>query len=410
MPAEVNEIRQGRSGAVLGAILAVGLFLFPAVGAVSKQAMAPLAIALVAGLLIATLRTAPRAALPWPPVTAVFAAFALYVAAVHLPPTLGGGSPAETVTKLAMLALVLWLASAAWTSLAAVTRLDRVALWALAGLALGSLLVLIELGFDSPLHRLSDGLGPEVKVDPARNNRPAVALLLLSLPLAGLLARRVGGRHALVALLLGVAPVLGGQSAAGWVAGALAVAVFLVARRRPGPVLVLGGALTACFIVAAPMILASAYQVATRHEIRMPLSFTDRLEIWDHAADAVTHAPWLGQGLGAVKHLPLSDEQRDRYRFHKAPSTHAHNAALQIWVEFGAVGVAAGLALLGLGAMAVRRMDREAQAVALSTVAALLAIGMLSFGVWQETWLGLIGTTVTLLRLAALPVGPEPPA
>lgn len=387
-------------------MLAVGLFLFPTVGAASKQAMAPLAIALAAGLLAATLWRNPRAASPARPVALLFAAFVTYVAAVHLPPALGEPGSAETLSKLAMLAMVLWLAAAGWTGPAASARLDRVALAGFGGLALGALFLLVELSFDAPLHRLSDGLGSAVTVDPARYNRPVVALLLLSLPLAGLLARRVGWRPAVAALLLGVAPAAGSDSAAGWLAAAVAAMVYLASRWRPGAVLLLGGALTLGFAVAAPPLLATAYQVATRHEIRMPLSFADRLEIWDHAADAVAGAPWLGQGLGSVRHLPLTDEQRDRYRFHKAPSTHAHNAALQIWVEFGAVGIAAGLALLGIGGAAIRRMDRHAQATALATAAALLVVGMLSFGLWQETWLGLIGVTVALLRLAALPVAP----
>ena len=384
-------------------MLSAGLFLYPAVGAASKQALAPLAIALAAALLAVTLWRDRCAALPSRAVGLLFGAFLAYVAAVHLPPAPGVAGIGETLEKIGMLAVVLWLAAGGWTRVAAGARLDRVALWALAGLALGSLFLLIELGFDAPLHRLSDGLGPAVTVDAARYNRPAVALLLLCLPLAGLLTRRVGTRHAAAAVLLGVAPVLAGDSAAGWLAAAAAALVYAAARLRPGAVLAVGGALTLVMVVAAPPILSTAYQVAVRHEIRMPLSFTDRLEIWDHAAAEVAKAPLLGHGLGAVRSLPLTDEQRARYRFHKAPSTHAHNAALQLWVEFGAVGIAAGLALLGIAAAAVRRMDRSAQATALATAAALLVIGMLSFGLWQETWLGLIGVTVALLRLAALP-------
>ncbi|MEQ8818270.1 MAG: O-antigen ligase family protein [Thalassobaculum sp.] len=389
-------------------MLSAGLFLFPAIGAASKQALAPLAIALAAALLALTLWRDRRAALPSPSVGLLFVAFFGYVAAVHLPPAPGIAGIGETLEKFGMLAVVLWLAAAGWTRVAACARLDRVAMWTLGGLALGSLFLLIELGFDAPLHRLADGLGPAATVDPARYNRPAVAMLLLCLPLAGLLARRVGRRHAAVALLLGAAPVLGGDSAAGWLAAAAAALVYAAARLRPGAVLAVGGVLTLVMIVAAPPILATAYQIATRHEIRMPLSFTDRLEIWDHAAAEVAKAPVLGHGLGAVRSLPLTDEQRARYRFHKAPSTHAHNAALQLWVEFGAVGIAAGLALLGIAAAAIRRLDRSAQATALATAAALLVIAMLSFGLWQETWLGLIGVTLALLRLAALPVDRAP--
>lgn len=394
----------GRSAA---AVLSVGLLLFPAVGSAAKQAMAPLAIALAVALLAVTLRFDRRAALPARGVAMLYAGFAAYVAFLHLPPELGGPGSGETITKLAMLAVVLWLASGGWTAIAGAAGLGRIAQWALGGLAVGSGFLLVELVFDSPIHRLADGLDWSVRVDPSRHNRPAVALLLLSLPLAGLLARRVGGRHAAAAIALGIAPALIGQSAAGWLAACVAAAVFIPARRWPRATLAVGGILVVGFVVAAPPILATAYRVTRQHEVAMPLSFADRLEIWDHAADAVGDAPWTGRGLGAVSHLPMSEEQRARYVFHKAPATHGHNAAIQLWVEFGAVGIAFGIAVLATGAAAIRRMDDRTRPVALATASALLVVAMLSFGVWQETWLGLIGVTIAMLRLAALPPEPE---
>ncbi|MEQ8397442.1 O-antigen ligase family protein [Thalassobaculum sp.] len=375
----------------------------------AKQAMAPLSIALALGLLVVTLCNQRRSALPSFSVAVLFAVFLAYVAGAHLPPALGEPDWTETVVKLGMLAVVLWLASADWTGSIRPDRLAYIALWALAGLAIGSAFLLVELTFDSPFRRLSDGLAASVVIDPARYNRPAVALLLLSLPLAGLLARYVGRRHAVTALLLGLAPALAGQSAAGWLAALVATLVYAAARWHSGAVLVAGSVLTVGLVVGAPPLLTAAYHTAVRQEIAMPLSFTDRLEIWDHASDAIRQAPWIGQGLGSVRHLPLSDEQRSRYRYHKAPATHAHNAALQIWVEFGAIGIAAGLALLGIGAGAIRRMDRNAQPVALATASALLVIAMVSFGLWQETWMGLIGVTVVVVRLAAQPTGASRP-
>lgn len=375
----------------------------------AKQAMAPLSIALALGLLVVTLCNQRRSALPSLSVAVLFAVFLAYVAGAHLPPALGEPDWTETIVKLGMLAVILWLASADWTGPIRPDRLAYIAGWALAGLAIGSAFLLVELTFDSPFRRLSDGLAASVVIDPARYNRPAVALLLLSLPLAGLLARNVGRRHAITALLLGLAPALAGQSAAGWLAALVATLVYAAARWRSGAVLVAGSVLTVGLVVGAPPLLTAAYQTAVRQEIAMPLSFTDRLEIWDHASDAIRQAPWIGQGLGSVRHLPLSDEQRSRYRYHKAPATHAHNAALQIWVEFGAIGIVAGLALLGIGAGAIRRMDRNAQPIALATASALLVIAMVSFGLWQETWMGLIGVTVVVVRLAAQPAGTSRP-
>lgn len=387
-------------------MLCAGLLLFPSIGAVSKQAMAPVAIVLAVALFAATLRADRRAALPALPVAAVFAILAAYVAVLHLPPELGNGGVGETLTKLAMLALVLWLTSAGWPRAVDSRHLGTIALFGLSGLAVGAAFLLVELLFDAPIHRLVEGLDASVFVDASRYNRPAVALLLLSLPLAGLLAGQVGRSHAAVALTLGVGPAMLADSAAGWLAAAVAAVVYASARPAPRAVLLAGSLVTAAFVVAAPLLLPAAHRTAVERGTELPLSFTHRLEIWDHAAGAVAEAPLFGTGLGSVKHLPMTDAERDRYRVHKAPSTHGHNAAIQVWVEFGAVGIAAGLALLGIAARAIGRMDRTAQPVALAATAALLVIAMLSFGVWQETWLGMIAVTVLLMRLAALPERP----
>lgn len=392
--------------AALATVLGAGLLLFPSVGAASKQAMAPIAIVLAVAMIAATIRAERRAALPSRPTAMLLAGFLAYVAVVHLPPALGDGGSSETLAKLAVLALVLWLASAGWPRAIEISRLRAVALWGLAGLGLGSGFLLVELLLDSPFHRLADRLDASVFIDSARHNRPAVALLLVSLPLAGLLARRVGRGPAAIALALGVVPAVIADSAAGWLAAAVAAVAWAAARLSPRAVLLAGGALTTVLVVAAPLLLPAAYRASVDRAIEMPLSFTDRLEIWDHAAGAVAAAPWLGTGLGSVKHLPLTDAQRDRYRFHKAPSPHGHNAAIQIWVEFGAVGIAAALALLAIAARAIARMDRDAQPAALAATAALLVVAMLSFGVWQETWLGMIAVTVVLVRLTALPERP----
>src|SRR3546814_9483007 len=68
--------------AAVAAVLCAGLLLFPAVGAASKQAMAPIAIVLALALLAAILLADRRAALPSRPVALLFAAFLGYVAQI----------------------------------------------------------------------------------------------------------------------------------------------------------------------------------------------------------------------------------------------------------------------------------------------------------------------------------------
>ena len=79
-----------------------------------------------------------------------------------------------------------------------------------------------------------------------------------------------------------------------------------------------------------------------------------RVAIWRFTTERVVERPWLGWGMDASRMWP------------GVIPLHPHNAALQVWLELGVVGAACA-------------------AVAI----AYLTIGALSFGVWQEWWLGL---------------------
>jgi O-antigen ligase len=80
-------------------------------------------------------------------------------------------------------------------------------------------------------------------------------------------------------------------------------------------------------------------------------------------------------------------------------SLHPHNGPLQIWLELGAHGaVLAALvwwALFDLCARAARN-DRPGGAAAGGAATAYFVIGALSFGVWQEWWLGLGAVTAAV--------------
>jgi O-antigen ligase len=110
------------------------------------------------------------------------------------------------------------------------------------------------------------------------------------------------------------------------------------------------------------------------------ISWHVRLDVWRFTAQQVTGHPFVGWGLDSSRawpaHIPM----------------HPHDAALQLWLETGAVGVA--LAALFWTWLFVRidtvvAEDRAAAAVMAATAAAYLTIGAISFGVWQEWWLAL---------------------
>jgi O-antigen ligase len=159
------------------------------------------------------------------------------------------------------------------------------------------------------------------------------------------------------------------------------LAFLLVRATRLFGVILLGIATTVYWMTAPLIVLAGvrAGLVRVLHP-HVQLSWDQRLDIWSFAAAKVVEKPWLGWGLDASR------------TFGSAISLHTHDAAVQVWLELGAVGaVLAAVFWIGVWSLieGLTRRDRTAGAAAAATAVAYLTIGGLSFGVWQEWWLGL---------------------
>jgi O-antigen ligase len=159
------------------------------------------------------------------------------------------------------------------------------------------------------------------------------------------------------------------------------VAFLLVLAARHIGVVLLAVATTVYWIMAPLIVLASVRGgliSAIRPHIQ--LSWDERLDMWAFASAKIMEKPWTGWGLDASR------------TFGSAISLHTHDAAVQIWLELGAVGAVLAAAFwIGVWTLieGLARRDRAAAAAASGTTVAYLTIGGLSFGVWQEWWLGL---------------------
>ncbi|HVJ53548.1 MAG TPA: O-antigen ligase family protein [Aliidongia sp.] len=146
-----------------------------------------------------------------------------------------------------------------------------------------------------------------------------------------------------------------------------------------------------------------------------------RVIIWNFVSGKIHERPWLGYGLDSARRMPGGTEHVTIHRCGEPDGPvvvdgdvlplHPHNAVLQIWLELGAVG-----AILAFGAL-LASLSRSfldpalAAPIPRAMIAALVAgafgPGSLSFGIWQEWWIGtlFIGTaaTVALGRMAAEP-------
>lgn len=366
--------------------------------------MATVFIVTATGILALT-AMADRSALRVPlPIAIGVMVFVVYAAGLHLFLLDCARCTANLAPKIGMLALVLWIGFAGWpTLMRAVSEplLARTSRLAGLGLAAGILLVFVELVFDAPIHRLTDAVPPSEMVDGARYNRMIAAFVLLCWPVAGLLSQ--SGRRGFAVVLIAAAMITAGlgASAAAILMALVSLVVFGLMRVFPVALPRLGAGVMITVVVLAPVIFALGLPASLPIQDRISPSFVDRVEIWDHTTRTIQEGPWYGHGITAQRTLPLKDGG-NTYRYHIQPVTHAHNMALQWWLEFGFVGPAVLIGLILLTLRGISGLGSRAKPYAAASAAAAAVVSLVGYGFWQETWLGMVGMTVIAIRLLAI--------
>lgn len=126
-----------------------------------------------------------------------------------------------------------------------------------------------------------------------------------------------------------------------------------------------------------------------------------RLELWDYVARYALQSPWVGYGIEATRAINDFDSARV---FDRAGVTiHPHCAFLQIWIEFGLIGiivVSCGLWALAKWIHQVCAKDPVGEIFLPALVAGLGVPLLLTFGMWQSWFIGMIYFTMGLVILA----------
>jgi len=386
--------------------IAVLLAIGPAMAVVQFRAMAPAVTAAFVFAVAAGWRQGRR--VPWPRLTpllgiaAALLAWALVSAAWSV-------EPARAATTTLSLGGLLLLAAMAAQAVGEDTARNRrrIGTALVGGLAIG----VVVLGFDhlswNLVRRAARGF-PDWVPSLGFGAKPAVSVLGLLLPLVV----AVPGvpplaKGAVVLGAVGVALWLPAESAkiallAG-VAGAGVAAVLPRVARHAG-----AGALAVVFL-AAPLVFALVLARVTDASA-LPPSASHRVMIWDFAVSRIAERPVAGWGMEASRAIPggtdtFPRETLDRFGLTSefllgvfaSPNAqrlplHPHNAALQVWLELGAVGAVIAAAL----AAAVLLGAPSAGAFGAAVAGAVT--GQLSFGVWQPWW-------IASLLLAAVVAG-----
>jgi len=386
--------------------LALALFLLvaPTAAVLQFRAVAPLAlVAMVAAVLLGLSASAARRVPP-----ALWLALALM--AWGATSALWSVDPARSLFEGARMAALVVLAGAAAQALER-SQPIRLAPWLLAGIMAGALLAMLDQQSGHQLRALVRGLR-EWDVTLGFGLKPAATVLALQLPLALALPIAWPWRAAmLLAVLVAVFGMPAQAAKIGVVAG---LAGFLLARMVgawAGRAMAVGAAV---MLLLTPLLLGAV--LARGPDVSaMQGSAAHRVLIWDFTIARIAERPWLGWGMEAARAIPGGrdlipaqdltrfglDSQREWFAVVRAQRLplHTHNAALQLWLELGLVGavLAAGLMLM-LG-------WRATGPGAAGLFAAAVAIGSLSYGIWQGWWLCLLA----MLALTARQLSREPP-
>lgn len=128
----------------------------------------------------------------------------------------------------------------------------------------------------------------------------------------------------------------------------------------------------------------------------------NRMEIWDFVARRALEQPLWGHGIEATRAIKDFDTQQ---LYHESSHIlHPHNFALQIWLEFGLIGVALFTGYFSYCVKLIQGYDVNSARVFYATFIGFLCVSSTAYGLWQGWW---VGAAFTLWGLCLLTKGED---
>jgi len=153
-------------------------------------------------------------------------------------------------------------------------------------------------------------------------------------------------------------------------------------------------------ILSGPLIGYLSSLMSDEQLLKIPLSLEHRIRMWAYGWERIAQNPWVGQGFDAARSYQDTFQERGGTTM-VIVSLHPHNAAVQIWLEIGAIGAVLSAATLGAlikPALGFAQTPARASALA-GTITAVSLFGLTTIGVWQYWWIGSIFIAISALQL-----------
>ncbi|HBR68285.1 MAG TPA: hypothetical protein DEA55_02795 [Rhodospirillaceae bacterium] len=275
-------------------------------------------------------------------------------------------------------------------------------LWLLPlGVALAALFNIAELYFDLPFHRLVRGLSVDEEIGRAPANRSifctvaaffACVPVIYRIPAFAGMTPKGAFPHIVVAVLavLVITMLALSEGQSNQLCFILALLSLLLFPYKFKPAWMILAAIFAVLILTAPWTVQIMFKTVaasvTKGSWLAEAYAPNRLEIWDFVARYALQSPIFGYGVEATR----LTQDFDTHKIYHPDSMilHPHNFALQLWMEYGAIGAVFGSVFLGDLLRRISRLPGQAARVTLPVFLCFLSVAATGYGMWQGWWLG----------------------
>ncbi|MBX2834562.1 MAG: O-antigen ligase family protein [Micavibrio sp.] len=131
----------------------------------------------------------------------------------------------------------------------------------------------------------------------------------------------------------------------------------------------------------------------------------DRMEIWDMVSRKALESPVFGFGIEATREIDHFDTQKIYTPLDHV--LHPHNSVLQIWIEFGVIGILLYAAIIVALFRYMSGFESiEARRLSIAVFVAMFFMMNTAYGLWQGWWLGLIFYLMALVLMMTYKTAP----
>ncbi|MCK5284138.1 MAG: O-antigen ligase family protein [Alphaproteobacteria bacterium] len=255
------------------------------------------------------------------------------------------------------------------------------------------ILLTFELYLQAPIYHIFHSFSVEDPFNLSKLNR-GIAIFMLSvfvtLPLVYKQKQRPDRLWLLAALLIStLAIIYKTESQAAHLCFVVGVIFFFFPYHIKTAWYALMGLFVICMI-SAPWIAQGLFntfpEMIGEHEW-LHHSYADRrMEIWDFVARRALENPLLGFGVEATKAMKDFDTARIYH-----PTTqilHPHNFVLQIWIEFGILGILLSNSFFIWIFFNISKLSSKNARQCLPAFMACITLAVVTYGLWQGWWIG----------------------